>query len=132
MNLELEARYSQVIGRVLIKRILTSIVRPDETKNTTKFILIDAVGPGAEANGLRVGQVVIPILMTGISLDGGVSYRPILEDKDIRIFVRNANLADFEVQTDNGTRYVPFSDPEAAAPFVGARAQPVGPKSEAA
>ena len=52
-------RHSQAIGRVVVKRILSTIIRPDETKNTTKFVLIDGVGPDAAAAGIKVGDIVL-------------------------------------------------------------------------
>lgn len=107
-------RHSSVIGRMAIKKLVTSIVRPNESKDTTKFMLIDAVGPGAEAAGLKVGDVVIPTALGNIVLDGGVSFRPIVEEKDIAAFVTEVSLDELVVQTDNASKYVPFGDPDAA------------------
>jgi len=110
-------RRNQAIGRIVVKRILTSIVRPDETKNTTKFVLIDAVGEGAFAAGLHVGDVVLASKMGNIQLDGGYSFRPIVDEEDVRAWVTDVSLADLVVQTDNGSGFVAFDAADAAKPL---------------
>lgn len=107
-------RHNQVIGRMVMKRMLTSIVRPDETKGTTKFVLIDAVGPGAAAAGLKVGDVVVPSSMSHVVLDGGVSFRPLVEEANVALIVTDVSLDELLVQSDGGSQYVAFSDPMAA------------------
>ena len=107
-------RHNQAIGRVITKRIMSTIIRPDETRNTTKFVLIDGVGPGAAAAGIKVGDIVLPSVMANISLDGGVSFRPLLDEKDIRAFVTGIPLDEFVVQTDSASHFVPFGDKDAA------------------
>lgn len=110
-------RHNQAIGRIVIKRMLESIVRPNETKDTTKFILIDAVGPGAEAAGIKKGDVVLPVAMGVIMLDGQVSIRPTVEEDKIGFFVVDVGPEDLAIQTENGRDYVPFNDPRAAKPL---------------
>lgn len=110
-------RHSQVIGRLLIKRTLAKIVRPDETSNTTKFILIDAVGPGAAAAGLMVGDIVVPTAMTGIVLDGGAVFRPMLEERNVAAIVTDVLMSEFVVQIDNGSEYVSIDDERAAKSY---------------
>ena len=105
-------RHTQAIGRVVVKRILSTIVRPDETKNTTKFVLIDGVGPGI--HDVKVGDIVLPYQMGNIQLDGGVSFRPILDEKDIRAIVMDVTLDELVVQTDSGSHFVSFDDKDAA------------------
>ena len=107
-------RRNQAIGRVVIKRMMSFIVRPDETKNTTKFVLIDAVGSEAQAAGIKVGDVVLPEKLGNIVLDGGASFRPLIDEKDIKLFVTDVPLNELMVQTDNGSQFVPFDDKDAA------------------
>jgi hypothetical protein len=101
----------------VVKRLLSFIVRPDETRNTTKFVLIDAVGAGAEAAGIRVGDVVLPSKMGNIQLDGGTSFRPLLDEEDIRAFIADVPLTDFVVQNDSGSEFVAFDHKDAAKPL---------------
>jgi hypothetical protein len=110
-------RRNQAIGRIVVKRIMSFIVRPDETKNTTKFVLIDAVGAVAEAAGIRVGDIVLPGKMGNILLDGGASFRPLLDEEDIRAWATDVNLSDLVVQTDNGSGFVSFDAKDAAQPL---------------
>ena len=112
--MKLVPRHNQAIGRIVIKRILSAIVRPDETKNTTKFVLDDSVGAGAEAEGIKVGDVVLPVQLSNIMLDGGASFRPIVDEKDVRAFVTDVTLEELMVQTDNGGKFVSLGDTEAA------------------
>jgi hypothetical protein len=112
---KLTPRGAQIIGRIVIKRVLSAIVRPDETRETTKFVIVDAVGPKAAAEGIRVGDVVLPHQMSNIKLDGGVYVRPLLNEKDVVAHLRGVNLAGLAVQTDGGTEYVDFDSPKAAA-----------------
>jgi co-chaperonin GroES (HSP10) len=107
-------RRSETIGRIVVKRILSTIVRPDETKNTTKFVLVDAVGPAALAAGIKVGDIVLPNKMGNIQLDGGVSFRPIVNEEDIRAIVHGVTLDELVVQTNSGSHFVPFGDKDAA------------------
>jgi len=108
---KLTPRHSQIIGRVVIKRALSSIVRPDETRATTKFVLVDAVGPKAAAAGIRVGDIVLPRMMSNIQLDGGVS---LVDEPDIAAILTDVDAATIAVQTDGGTEYVPLDSPRAA------------------
>ena len=110
-------RRNQAIGRIVVKRILSHIIRPDETKNTTKMVLIDAVGAGAAAAGIKVGDIVLPGKMGNILLDGGASFRPLLDEEDIRAWVTDVSLADLVVQTDNGSGFVAFDAKDAAQPL---------------
>jgi len=128
---KLKPRHNQAIGRVVIKRVLSSIVRPDETKNTTKFVLIDAVGPGAQAAGLKVGDVVLAAKLSSFVLDGGAFFRPILDEKDIMFWATDLALDELLVQTDSGGNYVQFNAKDAAKSF-GETAAPSESATEAA
>jgi hypothetical protein len=121
-------RHSQIIGRMVIKRPSSKIVLPDE-KKITKFVLVDAVGSDAAMSGIRVGDLVIPIALVGIKPEGEGSYRPMVEEKNIAFFVTDVLPEELLVQTDSGTRYVPFDSEEAAQSFG---APPTERKSEAA
>lgn len=102
---------------MVIKRSFTKIIRPDETKNTTKFILIDAVGPGAAATGLKVGDVVVPTAIISLVLDGGASFRPMLDEKNVAAIVTYESLDEFAIQTDNGSEFVSLDHGDAAKSF---------------
>jgi hypothetical protein len=121
-------RHSQIIGRIVIKRVMQTIIRPDETKDTTKFILIDAVGPEAEAAGLKVGDVIVPTALGNIALDGGACVRPVLEEKNAGFFVTEMDIEkELVVQDDTATRYVSFDD-DAAAKSLGESPKPAEEK----
>ncbi len=105
-------RRNQAMGRIVIKRVLSSIVRPDETRDTTKFVLIDGVGADAQAAGIKVGDIVLVSQLNNFILDGGALYRPIINEKDIMFVV--ADLGELAVQTENGRQYVPFGSKDAA------------------
>jgi hypothetical protein len=106
-------RRDQIVGRIVVRPSASAIVRPDETKDTTKFILIDAVGPALK--DLKVGDVVMPTKVIGISLNGGASFRPMAIDENIALLVEDwTSLDEFLVQNESGTEYVSFSDPRAA------------------
>ena len=108
-----EPRRDQAVGRIVVRLTSSAIVRPDETKNTTKFILIDAVGP--DIKDLKVGDVVMPTAVSGISMEGGASFRPMANDANIALIVRDwKSLDEFRVQNESGSEYVPFGDPRAA------------------
>lgn len=121
-------RRSQIIGRMVIKRPSTKIIRPDE-KKITKFVLVDAIGSEAEASGIRVGDLVVPTALGNIMPEGEGSFRPVLEEKNVAFFVTDTSPDDLLVQTDSGTKYVPFDSEEAAQSFG---APPSERKSEAA
>ena len=111
--MKFEPRHNQIIGRLVIKRSSSSIIRPDETK-VTKFILVDAVGTEAEAKGIKVGDLVLPKRVSNILLDSGAIFRPTLEEPDIIFFVRDIKQEQLLVQVNAGTSFVAFSSPEAA------------------
>jgi hypothetical protein len=115
--MKLEPRNNQIIGRIVIRRAFSSIVRPDQTKDITKFILVDAVGSGAAAKGVKIGDVIVPMAIGKIMLDDG--FRPSLEEENVGFFVRDVSPSDLLIQTDNGLEYVPF-DSEKAAKSLGA------------
>jgi|GEM_PF-2534809 len=107
-------RRDQVVGRIVVRLTDSAIVRPDETKNTTKFLLIDAVGPDLK-DDLKVGDIVMPTAVIGISMEGGASFRPMATDANIALVVRDwTSLDEFKVQNESGSEYVPFGDPRAA------------------
>jgi len=97
-------------------------MRPDDTKGTTKLMLIDAVGP--DTGGLQVGDIVLPTTVIGILMENGAAFRPMAEEKNIALVVRDwTSLDEFHVQTESGAQYVKFSDPKAAK-SLGAVAEP--------
>jgi hypothetical protein len=121
---KLVPRHDQVIGRVVIEQVKSTIIRPDQTKGTTKLIIVDAVGEGAAAKGIAVGDILIPTAMGSLFFDGGSIFRPFLEEKNAGFRVSDVRLEDLHVQTDNGQDYVPF-DSDRAAKSMGGRIEEV-------
>jgi hypothetical protein len=108
-------RAGQAVGRVVVRRPTSNIVRPDATKGTTKFILLDAVGPDLPDKGLNVGDIVLPVAISTIVLDNGASVRPMLEAEKVALTCEEwESLDEFYVQTESGADYVPFDDDRAA------------------
>jgi hypothetical protein len=117
-------RHNDVVGRYLLAREPEEslIVRPgDGTQDTTKFLLIDAVGPEAEMNGLKVGDIVVVDKVWSIKLNGGAIVRAHVPENNCREFADDVPLSTFVVQTDNGKKFVPFDHPEAAKAIGGKR-----------
>ena len=104
----------QIIGRIVIKRIFSTIIRLDEAKETTKFVLIDAVGPDAAARGYKVGDIVLPIRMSNVKLDGGAFWRPLVNVDDVAAHMSDVDTKELGIQTDSATEYVDFDAPRAA------------------
>jgi hypothetical protein len=105
-------RRTQIIGRTVIEKRKSTIIQPNETE-ITKFILVDAVGSEAAAQGIRVGDVVVPKAIGNMVM--GERFRPWLEEVHVGFFLTDVVLEeDLLVQTENGKRFVPFDSPEAA------------------
>lgn len=120
-------RHNDIVGRYVLKQapVESLILRPgDPSKESTKFILVDAVGPEAEANGIKVGDIVLIDRVATIQLDGGAICRAITKEPDCRMFVDDVDMSWFIVQTDNGKKFVPLDHPEAARPIGGKRPGP--------
>lgn len=115
--MKFEPRSSQAVGRMVIKQSSSSIILSNETK-VTKFILVDAVGTEAEANGIKVGDLVLPKVVYNVVLEAGSVFCPWFEEKDVVLFVRDVKREDLLVQTAAGTKFVPFDSPDAAKPLV--------------
>lgn len=113
--MKLIPRRDQIIGRVVIKRVASVIVRPEESKGTSKFVLVDAVGPEAALKGIKVGDVVLAKKMHHIMLDGGSIFRPLVDEPDVASFLTETEPGELAIQVDSGQRYVSFDDPDAAA-----------------
>ena len=113
--MKLVPRASQIIGRMVQRRSSRMIVKPDQTKDTTKLILIDAVGAKAAAAGFKVGDVVVPLKVNLLMFDGDIW--PGADEEHIAYSLAEFNLSDFLVQTSNGTEYVPFDSERAARPL---------------
>jgi hypothetical protein len=116
-KLKLAPRKDQISGRTVIFKPMGSIVSIDMTK-ATKFVLIDAVGPSAEAEDLHAGDVILPQAMGGILLDQGFLFRPYVEASKVAFVIEGVTLDDLLVQTENGKEFVPFDAPNAAKALV--------------
>jgi hypothetical protein len=109
-------RHSQIVGRMVIKRSDSKIIRTDETK-VTKFVIVDAVGAEAAAAGIKVGDVVVATKLNHMFFDAGMRFRPLIDEKDIACFVTDLQPGELLVQTENGAQYVLFDSPDAAQPL---------------
>lgn len=107
-------RHTQIVGRTVIEKPRSSIIALNETKNITKFMFIDAVGPGAAKVGLKVGDVVVSRAHNNIIMNGGSRFRPVIDEKDVLLFVTGVGLEALYVQTENGQEFVSFDDEKAA------------------
>ena len=112
----------EIIGRVVIMKTPSKILRPDETRGTTKFVLVDAIGAGLEGveiNGLLIkpGSIVLPRMIHDIKADGGMKFWPLVKLENIAGVATEVADGDFAIQIDNGTEYVPFGDERAAKPL---------------
>ncbi len=117
--MKLVARHDEVIGRVVIKRVRSAILRLNEFKNTTKFLLVDAVGPDAAEKGIKVGDVVLARTIDHLKFDAGTIVRFIAKEPSIAIVVEDVDLEEFAIQVDNGEEYVAFGDEFAAQSICG-------------
>jgi hypothetical protein len=116
--MKFEPRRGQAFGRIVVRTKSSTIVRPDATKGISKFVLVDAAHPDFEAAGYKVGDVLLADRIITMVVDDGALTRPIVEQDHILLAVRDfASLDEFHVQVENGTSYVPFSDPRAAVPL---------------
>lgn len=111
-------RHNQIIGRMVVRRAASTIIVGDPTK-VTKFILVDAVGDGAAAAGVKVGDIVVPKSLSQIVTENGTSFCPFLEEKDVAFFVRDLLPGEMLIQSASGTKYVSLESPEAADAFGG-------------
>lgn len=127
--MKLIPRKNQIIGRVVIKRVFSTIVRVDETKETTKFVLIDAVGPDAAAQGFKVGDIVLPTQMANIKLDGGAFFRPLVNADYVAAHLTDVNVEELGIQTDGGGEYVAFGAPRAAISLAESPAEARAPEA---
>jgi len=109
-------RNSQLIGRMVILKSESKIIRVDQTK-VTKYILVDAVGPDAAQKGVKVGDIVLVISIRHIVQDAGMVFIPFAEEKDVVLFATDVTQNDLLVQTPSGKEFVPFDSLEAAQSF---------------
>jgi hypothetical protein len=111
-------RHNQIIGRMVVRRAKSAIIVGDPTK-VTKFVLVDAVGEGAAAAGVKVGDIIVPKSLSQIVTENGMSFCPFLEEKDVAFFVRDLLPGEMLIQSASGTQYVSLESPEAADAFGG-------------
>lgn len=109
-------RNDQLIGRMTIKRSESKIIVSDPTK-VTKYILVDAVGPGAAAKGIKVGDYVVVVSVRHIVQDAGRVFIPWADEKDVHLFATDIGPNEMLIQTLNGKEFVAFDSLEAAPSF---------------
>lgn len=108
-------RNDHIVGRMMIKRSDSMIILNDATK-VTKYVFVDAVGPGAAAKGIKVGDVVVITKLMNIVQDAGRVYIPFCEEKDVALFATDVNIeSDLLMQTPNGKEFVAFDHENAMA-----------------
>ena len=110
--MKIAPRRDEIVGRMVIPRPSSSIIRPDETK-VSKFVLVDAVGELAAKAGIEPGQIVVPRALGQVIMRE--AFRPILKEGDVAFFVTQVSLQDFLIQTEGGSEYVPMESEKAAA-----------------
>lgn len=115
-------RNNQFIGRMTIKKSDSTIILTDAPK-VTKYILVDAVGPGAAAAGIKVGDLVVVMRVMNMVLDAGRVFIPWADEKDVGLWVTDVTQDDLLIQTPNGKEFVPF-DSDEASPSYGKNPQP--------
>lgn len=106
-------RHGQIVGRMTIMRSESRIIVSDPTK-VTKFVLVDAVGPDAASAGIKVGQLLIVTSLKNIVLDAGRVFIPLVEEKDVALFLSEVKREQLLVQTPNGKDFVSFESEDAA------------------
>jgi hypothetical protein len=99
-----------------IRRSESKIIVSDPTK-VTKYILVDAVGPGAAAAGIKVGDCVVVLSVRHIVQDAGMVFIPFAEEKDVALFATDVGPNELLVQTLNGKEFVAFDSSDAAPSF---------------
>lgn len=110
-----------------IKRSDSKIIRVDETK-VTKYLLVDAVGPGAAAKGIKVGDYVVVTRIMHVVQDAGMVFIPFADEEYVALFAREIGPNELLMQTLSGKEFVAFDSPD-AAPSFGAVEPPVEHKS---
>jgi hypothetical protein len=103
-----------MIGRIVITRPRSTIILVDASKDTSKFLLVDAAHPDT---GYKPGDLVMPGAWGKIHLFGGSYHRPILNKASIVTDVTDWQPRHLLIQNDAATKFVPFDSTEAARPL---------------
>lgn len=93
--MRLEPINKRVIGRIIITRVSSTIIASDPTKNVTKFVLVEAVSPEAEAAGYKPGDIILPRQVESIFLKGGLYHRATCSIDEIVCKVHDVPLNEF-------------------------------------
>ncbi len=102
----------QIIGRLIITKTSESIIAPDPNTGVSKFVYVEAVSPEAEAEGYKVGDIVMPRHVGNIFLRGGRFHRVVFSIDDAICCVRDVPLTEF---VDGAGKPVEAIKEEAAA-----------------
>lgn len=115
--MKLMPRHNQIFGRLVIKRGTSPIVQTDEARANTKFLLVDAVGPGVV--GIKPGDVVLHAIknMPCVTLEGGMENYPVIDEKDVLAIATDVDLNEFVIQSKKASEFVAMNDPNAAKPL---------------
>ena len=106
-------RNDHIVGRMMIKRSDSTIILTNAAK-VTKYVLVDAVGPGAAGKGIKVGDVVVITSLRNIVQDAGRVFIPFCKEEDVALFVTDVAIeTDLLMQVPKGDEFVAFDDPRA-------------------
>ncbi len=107
--MKLVPKRDQILGRLLITKLASTIVAPDATRGVTKVLLVLAVGADAAEEGYKPGDLVIPRALGNMPLRGGSLYVYYCDRKEVLFTVEDASPGDFV--DSNGTTEVKSLDP---------------------
>ena len=129
--MKLEPMALQIIGRMVIRHTLVDDHSARHRRRSSKFILVDAVGAGAAAKGVKVGDIVLPKALGNVVMDEGSSTCRVIEEENVAFFVRDVAPGELVMQTDTGTEFVPFDSPKAAQSLGSPPARAARPRERA-
>lgn len=116
---------------MMIKKSDSTIILTNADK-VTKYMLVDAVGPEAAREGIKVGDIVVVSRVNHIVQDAGRVFVSFAEEKEVLLFVTDVVPENLLMQTKDGKNFVPLDSKDAAEPFVPVPTKPNGETQYAA